>query len=442
MFKKNFLQFIRDKELLQKDEKVLLAFSGGIDSVVLAKVLKDSKLPFAIAHCNFKLREEESDQDEIFAKKIAALYDVPFFSIQFETKVYSKKNKISIQEAARELRYTWFEQIRADNSFDKIATAHHLNDSIETFFINVLRGTGLKGLKGIPAVNNHVIRPLLFASRKEIEQFAKEKKLKWREDRSNEQDDYLRNRLRHHLIPTLVKEQNDFEQNMAKSMFMFQFADEIQQLFIEDWKKKHVRSDANGFAIIPLKEIDRSPTAEALLSAVLYSYGITNLDIQKILAAGSGKVFKSKEVDILVDRDRLIIRKSKAEKPEILRLSSLPDRLEIGGQRYVFTLLNANKLEGIPRDESIQVVNADHLRFPLEIRKWQAGDSFYPLGMTKRKKVSDFLVDKKVNLFEKERVNVLLSGNDIVCIFGHRIDDRFKLTDETHSVLHIERIYD
>lgn len=442
MFKKNFLQFIRDKELLNKDEKVLLAFSGGIDSVVLAKVLKDSKLPFAIAHCNFKLREEESDQDEIFAKKIAALYDVPFFSIQFETKVYSKKNKISIQEAARELRYTWFEQIRADNSFDKIATAHHLNDSIETFFINVLRGTGLKGLKGIPAVNNHVIRPLLFASRKEIEQFAKEKKLKWREDRSNEQDDYLRNRLRHHLIPTLVKEQNDFEQNMAKSMFMFQFADEIQQLFIEDWKKKHVRSDANGFAIIPLKEIDRSPTAEALLSAVLYSYGITNLDIQKILAAGSGKVFKSKEVDILVDRDRLIIRKSKAEKPEILRLSSLPDRLEIGGQRFVFTLLNANKLDGIPRDESIQVVNADHLRFPLEIRKWQAGDSFYPLGMTKRKKVSDFLVDKKVNLFEKERVNVLLSGNDIVCIFGHRIDDRFKLTDETHSVLHIERIYD
>jgi tRNA(Ile)-lysidine synthase len=442
MFKKNFLQFIREHDLFQKEDKILLAFSSGIDSVVLARLFNDCKFSFAIAHCNFKLREEESDKDEIFAKKIASLYKVPFYSIQFDTKKYSQKNKISIQEAARDLRYEWFEKTRAENEFDKIATAHHLSDSIETFFINVLRGTGLKGLKGIPVVNNHLIRPLLFASRSEIAQFAKEKKLKWREDRSNEQDDYLRNRIRHHLIPSLVKEQDDFEDNMAKSMAMFQFADQIQQMFIEDWKKKHVRSDKSGFAIIPLKEIDRSNMAEALLSAVLYSYGITNLDIQKILAAGTGKVFKSKEVDLLVDRDLLILRKSKVEKAEIIMLSSLPDRLEIGGQRYVFTMLNANKLDGIPRDEKIQVVNADQLQFPLVIRKWQAGDSFYPLGMKKRKKVSDFLVDKKVNLFEKERVNVLLSGNDIVCIFGHRIDDRFKLTDETHSVLHIERIYD
>ncbi|MBK8365642.1 MAG: tRNA lysidine(34) synthetase TilS [Bacteroidetes bacterium] len=206
-----FNNFLIEKDLLKQGQNVLVAVSGGLDSIVLCRLLRESKIDFVIAHCNFKLRGKESDGDEEFVKKIAAAYNVPFYSIQFKTKSYAKENKLSIQEAARELRYRWFEKIRAENEIDKIAVAHHLNDSIETFFINTIRGTGLSGMKGISALNGHIIRPLLFATREELEHFARKKKLKWREDSSNAGDDYLRNRIRHTVIPELKTKNQEFE---------------------------------------------------------------------------------------------------------------------------------------------------------------------------------------------------------------------------------------
>lgn len=436
-----FNNFLIEKDLLKQGQNVLVAVSGGLDSIVLCRLLRESKIDFAIAHCNFKLRAKESDGDEEFVKKIAAVYNVPFYSIQFKTKSYAKENKLSIQEAARELRYRWFEKIRAENEIDKIAVAHHLNDSIETFFINTIRGTGLSGMKGISALNGHIIRPLLFATREELEHFARKKKLKWREDSSNAGDDYLRNRIRHTVIPELKTKNQEFEKSMQRSLDFFDFANHIQKKFIEDWKKKNTSVTPDGSVTIRLKPVMDFQFSAALLSAVLHSYGITNLEPGKILNASPGKIFQSQSARILYDRNSLVLQPKKSEPTQEFLISHTPDQLEIGDHKFSFETISSNRLTAIPREENIQAVDAGKISYPLQVRKWQAGDSFYPLGMTKRKKISDFLIDKKVNRFEKEMTYVLLSGKDIVCILGHRIDDRFKITEETVSVLYVERIY-
>ncbi len=441
MLLNKFNNFLLSKDLLKKDHNVLVAVSGGLDSIVLCRLLRERKIDFAIAHCNFKLRGKESDGDEEFAKKIAADYNVPFYSIQFKTKAYAKENKLSTQEAARELRYKWFEKIRAENEVDKIAVAHHLNDSIETFFINTIRGTGLAGMKGISANNGHIIRPLLFATREELEEFAKKKKLKWREDSSNAGDDYLRNRIRHSVIPELKTKNPEFEKSMQRSLDFFDFANHIQKTFIEDWKKKNTSTTADGSITIRLKPIMDFEYSSALLSAVLHSFGITNLDPEKILDSSPGKIFQSKSSRILFDRNSIVLQPKKSDSSQEFLISHTPDQLVIGDHKFSFETISSHRLTAIPREENIQAVDAGKLLFPLQVRKWQAGDSFYPLGMSKRKKISDFLIDKKVNRFEKEMTYVLLSGKDIVCILGHRIDDRFKITEDTVSVLYVERIY-
>ncbi len=437
----DFNNFLFSKNLLRQDQNVLVAVSGGLDSVVLCRLLKDSKIEFSIAHCNFRLRGKESDGDEQFVKDLAAAYKVPFFSIQFNTKSFAKEKKLSTQEAARDLRYQWFEKIRAENEIDKIAVAHHLNDSIETFFINTIRGTGLAGMKGISASNGHIIRPLLFATREELEMFAKKKKLKWRDDSSNGGDDYLRNRIRHTVIPDLKTKNPEFEKNMQRSLDFFDFANHIQKTFITDWKKKNTSTTADGSVTIKLKPILDFQFSSALLSAVLHSFGITNLDPDKILNSSPGKIFQGKSVRILFDRNSLVLQPKKSKAAQEFLISHTPDQLEIGDHKFSFETVNSNRLTAIPREENIQAVDAGKLHFPLTIRKWHTGDFFYPLGMTKRKKISDFLIDKKVNRFDKEMTYVVLSGKDIVCILGHRIDDRFKITEETVSVLYVERIY-
>ncbi len=440
MLKNKFENFIAENSLFHSNEKILLAFSSGIDSVVLAKLLFDSKINFAIAHCNFNMRGKESDGDETFARELATKYKVQFFSIQFDTKKLAKERKQGIQEVARDLRYEWFEKLRAEIKFDKIATAHHLNDSIETFFINVMRGTGIAGLKGISKKKNHIVRPLLFASRDEIEKFAHTKKISWREDKSNASDDYLRNRIRHHLIPFFKKEQQDFEQSMARSLSMFGYVDQIQNIFISEWKKKNITISNEGFYLIPLKEVEKDEQPGALLSTILYSFGITTIEAEKVLNSSSGKIFKSNDCTLLHDRKMLILKIKDVQKSQSILLSTFPDTFKIDTQTYNFQLYSSSKLKGIPYEENIEVIDAGKLKLPLLIRPWKEGDFFYPLGMSRKKKVSDFLIDKKVNRFEKEMINVLLSGNDIVCILGHRIDNRFKIDQETTTVLQIEKI--
>ena len=442
MLLQEFNDFLLSKDLLKQDQNVVVAVSGGLDSIVLCRLFKESKIDFAIAHCNFKLRGKESDGDEEFVKKLAATYKVPFYNIQFKTKTFAKEKKLSTQEAARELRYQWFEKIRAENQFDKIAVAHHLNDSIETFFINTIRGTGLAGMKGISAINGHIIRPLLFAGREELEKFAKKKKLKWREDSSNKTDDYLRNKIRHSVIPVLKTKNPDFEKSMERSLEFFNFANQIQKTFIEDWKKKNTSFSSDGSISIKLKAIWDFQFSNSLLSAVLHSYGITNLEPEKILNSSPGKIFQAKNYRLLFDRTTLVLQIKKVEDNLEVLISHTPDQIELGNHKFSFETLNSARLTAIPREDTIQVLDAGKLKFPLTVRRWKSGDSFYPLGMSKKKKISNFLIDKKVNRFEKEMTYVLLSDQDIVCILGHRIDNRYKITDETVSVLYVEKIHE
>jgi tRNA(Ile)-lysidine synthase len=227
MIEKKFVEFLEKEDLLKEDSSVLLAVSGGIDSVVMVDLFHRAKVNFAIAHCNFQLRGKESDNDEKFVEQLAKKYSVTFFSTKFDTKKFGKTNKLSIQEAARKLRYEWFEEICKKHNIDSIATAHHLNDSIETFFINLVRGTGIEGLKGIPIKNGRIIRPLIIFTRKKIEAYAKKKKLKFREDSSNKEDVYLRNKIRHQLIPLLNKLNPKFEAIMEQTMNNLGFPIEI-----------------------------------------------------------------------------------------------------------------------------------------------------------------------------------------------------------------------
>ena len=435
----NFLAFIREKSLVRKGGKVLLTVSGGLDSTTMAHLFAGSGIPFGIAHCNFSLRGKESDGDQLFVEKLAKKLNVEFHTVQFRTKEFAKKNKLSVQEAARNLRYEWFEKIRHDFHYDVIATAHHRDDSTETFFINLIRGTGTAGLKGIPVKNGKIIRPLLFSGRTEIESWAKKKKIKFREDSSNADDAYLRNSIRHHLLPYFKANETKFDEKIQDAMGYFEFIDGFIRKNLNEWKKNNVRRLNDHNEAIPLNKLRKQESPDRFLSLLLHSYGITNLDSHRILAAQSaGKVFHSGKFRLLFDRDELILQTGKEYESDTLEIDLIPTEFRRGGKSYILQFLNAERLDHIPRETNIHAVDAGKLTFPLTVRKWQPGDSFHPFGMKGRKKVSDFLIDRKVNKFDKEMTLVLLSGQNIVCILGHRIDDRFKITSDTHSVLKIE----
>ncbi len=430
MLKKRFDLFVEEKNLFTRKDKILLTVSGGMDSMVMAELFLRSNFSFGIAHCNFGLRENESDDDELFVNDFAKRNSIPIYSKKFETKLFATGNKLSTQEAARKLRYEWFEEVRAKDGYDYIATAHHLDDSIETFFINLIRKSGPKGLSGISVTNDKVIRPLLFATRKNIEDFVKNEQIGYREDSSNLTDDYLRNRLRHHLIPALRDEH--FEELM--SVLMEDFG-EISLYFDEKAKRfedeyVHIHGEVISIPLIPLLAMEEP--AE-FLSLLLYRHGIKNAETGKMLLTEvSGKEFDTARHLILRDRKHLLIRPKKDPKEEEILVNQFPEQVEVGGNRIHFEKWEEKRIDQSP---GVQCIDAARLHSPLKIRRWKAGDAFIPLGMKQQKKVSDFLIDLKINRFEKDSIFVLLSNHDIVCILGLRIDERFKVTEQTQQTL-------
>lgn len=433
-----FLEFIKEKNLINPGEKILLTLSGGMDSSVMANLFSNSYYDFGIAHCNFSLRGGESDGDAEFVKTLAENFQKPFHIKCFDTQIFAEKNKYSIQEAARILRYKWFEEISIEYNYQKIATAHHLDDSIETFFINLLRGTGTVGLKGISAMKEKIIRPLLFATRKEIEEYACENKINYREDLSNASDDYLRNRIRHHIIPVLKQNAEGFEDNMEKLMDDFSLITEIVNEQMKLWQQKHVQTDEAGNSRIPMDKILNEKNASTFLSLLLYSFGITGIDCKKILSVETaGKIFHGKTYSILRDREFLILQKK--DKPEMksFSISELPAEIRAGN--LVISIRREDKIikdSFLDKNKFLQV-DGEKITFPLMLRPWKPGDYFFPLGMKEKKKISDFYTDEKIDRFQKDKIYLLLSGNDIVCILGHRIDDRFKITSSTKKILTI-----
>jgi tRNA(Ile)-lysidine synthase len=437
---KEFLDFIKKENLFERGDKILVTVSGGVDSIVMCDLFHKAGFSFAIAHCNFNLRGKESDGDKKFVSDLAEKYQVPFYWKSFETKPYSKKKKISIQMAARDLRYEWLKRLAGDKKYDCIATAHHLDDSIETFFINLLRGTGIAGLQGVPVKQGLIIRPLLFANKNMIRNYAKAEKLKWREDSSNNSDKYLRNNIRHHLVPSLKKLNAGFEKTITKELAYFKDAAEIFKKFIEEKKKEIVIEEGKNI-LLSIKKLKDSGHAETILHELLRAYDFTPESTELIaqrMYATAGKKFLSPTYRLIKDRDFFILTpKQSTVREKDLFIKKDQTEFRSPNLHLKMESFRGGMEQVKDRKNSVAYFDLASLSFPLKIRKWKQGDAFHPLGMTGKKKLSDFLIDKKIPLHNKENIYVLESSGHIAWVIGHRIDNRYKVLKETQMVMRI-----
>ncbi len=426
-------RYISEKNLLARHDRVLIAVSGGLDSMVLLHLMKQLEVEVAVAHCNFQLREEDSDQDEAFVRMHCEQWNIPFFCKRFETNNYATENKLSIQMAARELRYTWFEELMEGKGFTKLATAHHFNDSMETMIINWVRGAGTEGLRGIPTKRGNIIRPLLFATRDEINTYAAEQIITWREDVSNLTDDYQRNFIRHQVVPLLKRLNVSLENTIRESVIKIDDEWAFYMKSVEDWKKKFVLMEGE---VIKIKKegFDHPAHGASLLLQCLKPMGFSFeqcAEALQIKDKQSGKQFLSATHKLVVDRGHFIVTQLEGEWNEII---IQPDQRQFTLGPWVMDISDPSAIQ--PSDDPNRaVVDADKLDFPLQWRKWKPGDTFFPLGMNHHKKISDFLIDRKVSVGEKDTVTVLESAGKIVWVAGHRIDNRFKLTAGTRKAL-------
>lgn len=438
-----FQQYIKKENLFLPKHKLLVAVSGGNDSMALCELLHEAGYSFSAAHCNFTLRGAESDADAAFVEGYCLRNKIKYHYNAFDTAAYAKKNKLSTQMAARELRYNWFDQLLKKGKYDFLLTAHHLNDNIETFFINLLRGSGINGLKGIVPKSGKKVRPLLFATREEVEKYIRTKGIIYREDSSNKEDKYLRNRLRHHVIPELKILNPSFEQTLASELGILQQVNKL--VFAEVEKKKktlvQVRKD---LCKIDIEKLKKSGSAELFLYEIIKEYGFNSVQAASICEALdglTGKMFFSETHQLLKDRKHLLIRdRSEADEEEVAIYKKTdkvkqPLQLEIS-----YYKIKKGEEVKIPALKNVAYLDADKLKFPLKITRWQQGDRFVPLGLGHSKKLSDFFVSEKMSLFDKDNQWILRSKEGIVWVIGRRIDDRFKITPETKNVCIIELV--
>ena len=472
-----FQAYINRCHLIAESDHLILALSGGIDSVVLADLLLKTKANFVMAHCNFHLRGEESDGDEQFVRGFAERNGVQCFVKHFETEKYAADQGISIEMAARELRYAWFEELRQQFGYDKIAVAHHADDQAETFFINLLRGAGLRGLKGMQPQNGVIIRPLLWASREQIHQYALENQIQWREDHTNAESVYLRNKIRNQLLPVFDELQPDARQGLYKSLEHLSSENELYRELLKEKlsclveeqdgvsviarrndeaiqtnKSFHVsldcfvpRNDAKRLseAKVPepaVPEANRrveGPTSYQLLFEWLRQFGFNTDQCKFIFDAmetGIGNKYYSPTHQLVIGRDELQLS-------EIKSVSDEEIRIEIGKEEILSPIrLRFVRFERTPdffidKSPNVAQLDFDKVHFPLTLRHWHHGDRFHPLGMKGSKLLSDFFVDQKFTEAQKENVFLLVSADDeILWVVGYRIDDRYKVTSETKSI--------
>ncbi|MFT6825817.1 MAG: tRNA(Ile)-lysidine synthase [Patiriisocius sp.] len=416
------------------DQKILVACSGGLDSMVLLHLFKSLGFTIGVAHCNFTLRKEESDNDLAFVAATALQLKTPIFTKVFQTKNYAKEQGLSTQVAARELRYTWFNSIADTHGYDLIATGHHADDDLETFFINLSRGTGLRGLSGIPEQNQRVIRPLLPFSSAQILEFAKKQGLFWREDSSNQKRDYLRNKLRLDVLPAFKEVNKTVLLNFKQTQQHLKDSEALLEDYITLVTKLVVTQQDTGFEI-DIHQLEALPNTKALLFELLYPFGFTDFKaISTLLESEVGKKVLSKEYVLFKDRNLLVIRQKNIKRDDHVYFINSEQVKSTVPLALTFTPVNKVGVF----DSTILYVDAAKLAYPLKIRTWGAGDIFQPFGMKRKKKLSTFFKDEKLSLAAKECIWVLESGTDIVWLIGLRADDRFKVTDTTQEVLKIE----
>jgi tRNA(Ile)-lysidine synthase len=422
--------------LFRQEDKLLVTVSGGVDSVALCHLLRAYKARFVIAHCNFGLRGKESDEDELFVEELAEEMEVNIHIKKFDTKAYAKDSGLSTQMAARELRYQWFSELAEQKEYRYIVTAHHQNDLVETVLLNLIRGTGIAGLHGIKAKSGNILRPLLFASKEDILQYARENKLQWREDSSNESNKYQRNLLRLDVIPLLKKINPNLENTFLQSVEKISAAENIFNNYIEGCKIDFL-SQKENYTVLEYDFLKEETEPRLILFELLRPFGFNYsqaAEIVESLDGDPGKKFISSSHLLVKDRSQLIITKKKEEtKSAEISIEENTETVFLPWTEETIKFQLTTGFEKI-QDTCIAFLDFEKLTFPLLARPWQAGDSFHPFGMKGKKKVSDFLNDLKVPLNLKENITVLLSGNDIVWVAGYRIDERYKASEDKKSL--------
>ena len=415
--------------------KLLIAISGGIDSVVLTHLCHKLKLNMSLAHCNFNLRGKESDADEEFVLQLAEDLDLEVFIESFDTETYAKENKFSIQMAARELRYNWFDELSEQLNFDYILTAHHADDNLETFLINFTRGTGLEGLTGIPEINGKFVRPLLPFSNEVIEAYAKENNIKWREDSSNKSVKYLRNKLRHEVIPILKEINSSLLQSFQSTLNNLNDTADIIEESTNAVLKKAIETIDDNHIAFKISEFKKVNNPKAYLFEIFKDYGFTEWnDIVDLLDAETGKQVFSSTHRLIKNRAHLLLSEINLEASKTISILENDKQVETPFGILFFD--EADALFG--KRNNVIFVDKSELKFPLTIRKYKEGDVFYPLGMTGKKKISKYFKDEKLSLLDKENTCLLCSGEDIVWVINRRADNRFKVTENTKNILKIE----
>ena len=438
---KNFTEFIKKENLFQPTDKLLLAVSGGVDSVVLCELCKQAGYDFVIAHCNFQLRGEESERDEQFVRKLGEKYGVEVRVKQFDTAGYASANKRNIQVAARELRYNWFAEILQDsgNTLRHILTAHHLDDNIETLLMNFFKGTGILGLRGILPKQGRIIRPLLFARKEEILAFASEQGLAYAADSSNASDKYTRNYFRNKLIPGIKEAFPQAEENLIHNLQRFREAGELYQQAIDLHKKKLLEKKGAEFHI-PVLKLQKAIPLRTIVYEIIREFGFTSHqtnDVIALLGSGSGRYVQSQTHRVIRNRAWLIITPNAGNESATILIEAT-GTVDFGNGKLSLKNLPVPASGSIPASPDMAFLDAGEITFPLLLRKWKQGDYFYPLGMTrKKKKLSRFLIDQKLSLVQKESVWVLEMNKKILWVVGMRIDDRFKINPSTQQVLQI-----
>jgi tRNA(Ile)-lysidine synthase len=481
-----FQQYISDNHLFLPKDNLLLAVSGGIDSVVLCELCKQSGYQFVIAHCNFKLRGEESERDAAFVQQLAQTYNVPLLVKEFETQAYAEEHRLSIQEAARGLRYNWFAELLeignrqsaiGNQEDDKkgngeisqraeleesihdsrlpihdsgpvtrnypqpivLLTAHHLDDNIETMLMHFFRGTGIHGLRGMLPKQGHIVRPLLFARKQQLKQFAVESNLQWVEDSSNALDKYSRNYFRHQLIPLVQKIYPEAENNLVNNLRRFADMEELYEQAVEQHKKKLLEQKGQEVHI-PVLKLKKAQPLQSIVYEIIKTFGFSSAQVEeviKLLDSESGRYVQSATHRIIKNRRWLIVAPAQLEQAQNLVIDEEETKVVFENGELLFEQLKGKNVQ-LVNDATIALIDKDELQFPLLLRKWKKGDYFYPLGLKKKKKLARFFIDQKLSLTDKEKVWVLESNKKILWVVGLRIDDRFKLTEATKRVVKIK----
>ncbi|MDF9795589.1 tRNA(Ile)-lysidine synthase [Catalinimonas alkaloidigena] len=440
-----FGAFINETNLFTKNTPILLAVSGGVDSAVMADLFAEANFSFAMAHCNFHLRAEESDGDETFVRQLASQYGVECYIQDFDTIDYAEREKMSIEMAARKLRYAWFKSLLSQHNYTYVATAHHKNDVLETVLFNLSRGTGIAGLHGIKPKKGNVIRPLLFADRKQIENYAREKQLLWREDRSNQDEKHRRNLIRRKVIPVLEEVNPNLLQTMEISLERISETEDVFRAVVKDLRSVSVRSDGKD-VYLNIKILKNQPGLKVILHELIKEYGFQYHQSREIAEAIKkrehnsqvGKVFDSSTHRLNIDRKELVISSTTDYIASLYEIDGKEHTLQTDEFTLNFSVLDAHKYKIVPL-ANIAALDHEKLQFPLKLRTWKKGDHFFPLGMNRKKKLSDFMIDLKIPLNLKKRVMVLTSGNDIVWVVGQRIDHRYRVTENTKQVFEIKQ---